>query len=84
MLMDVVFWDMAWVERRLSGDEFAVCSLITAPSADSFVDVLQQRSSFTTDHDDTIRAKMITEMRGADFIVFELMGIHNIRNLTRV
>ena len=29
----------------------------------------------------TIAAKMITEMRGADFIVFELMKDRNIRNL---
>ena len=32
----------------------------------------------------TIRADMITEMRGADLIVFEVIKIRNIRNLMRV
>ena len=35
-------------------------------------------------HRDTILAKMISEMRGADLIVFRINSIRNIRNLMRV
>ena len=72
MLMDVVFLDMAWVERRLGGDELAVCSLITSPSADSFVDVLQQSSSFTTDHD--VEAFLVAESIGTSLKVSRYIG----------